>query len=145
MRTRVQGTISGATVVDMAVFDCPTCGVVYGITTEYEARRREDQGRFLCPNGHGIAFKGDTQADRLKRELEWANERLEGERRRLEAERRSHAATKGQLTKVRNRVQNGTCPDCNRHFVNLERHMANKHPHSSADVARAKRDREAML
>lgn len=29
---------------------------------------------------------------------------------------------------IKKRVQGGACPCCNRHFVQLERHMATKHP-----------------
>lgn len=29
---------------------------------------------------------------------------------------------------MKNRVANGVCPCCNRHFENLERHMKGQHP-----------------
>lgn len=113
--------------------DCSHCGVVFGITDDYEERRRADKANFYCPNGHSQAY-GESEADRLRKELEQAKNRIEAERgwaervtADLDAERKSHASTKGQLTKTRKRIGNGVCPDCNRHFVNVERHMAIKH------------------
>lgn len=44
------------------------------------------------------------------------------------AAQRALRATKGRLTKTKKRIANGVCPCCNRHFVNLERHMTGKHP-----------------
>lgn len=35
---------------------------------------------------------------------------------------------KGLLTRMKNRVGNGVCPCCNRHFKNLQGHMKTKHP-----------------
>lgn len=120
--------------VAVNAWDCATCGVIFGVTDEYEKRRREDGQSFYCPNGHSQGF-GASKSERLQRELDQERQRLEAEKawtRRqqaeLDAERKSHASTKGQLTKTRNRIQAGICPDCNRHFINVERHMTTKHP-----------------
>jgi len=49
---------------------------------------------------------------------------LQEEAARIEARRR---AAKGQLTKLKKRIDNGTCPYCNRHFENVQRHISCKH------------------
>lgn len=36
--------------------DCPSCGVTFGITKEYEKRRRNYNDNFHCPNGHPQHF-----------------------------------------------------------------------------------------
>lgn len=116
--------------------ECKVCGAIYALSQDFIAARRKDGKTWCCPNGHNWHFlQGESETDRLKRELTQANERIESERtwarlqeQALSDERRSHAATKGKLTKTRNRVQNGVCPDCNRTFQDLARHMHSKHP-----------------
>lgn len=131
--TRVYQENAVKVTYSLNALDCPNCGVVFGITDDYEMRRRTDNQNFYCPNGHIMSY-GETEADRLRKELEKAKGRIAAERgwaeritADLDAERKSHASTKGQLTKTRKRIGNGVCPDCRRHFVNVERHMATKH------------------
>jgi hypothetical protein len=69
----------------------------------------------------------------LEDEFKWADNRRRNAENETEAERRSKAAYKGQLTKVRRKVANGSCPCCNRHFENLQRHMQTKHPEYVAE------------
>jgi uncharacterized protein with PIN domain len=116
--------------------DCPSCGVIYGLADDYEQRRRQDGATWYCPNGHSVSYNGTHEAElkKARAEVEAAKERLEAEQgwsarlsTSLENERKQHASTKGQLTKTRKRIQGGVCPDCNRHFENVERHMQTKH------------------
>jgi hypothetical protein len=133
MRTRIHARVTVAEEIDLEVMDCAACGVVYAVTRDYDARRRKDGQGWSCPNGHSNVY-GNTEADRLKRELEdtrkglaATREDLARERSRLETAKRSHAATKGQLTKIQKRVAAGVCPYCHRHFEALARHMTSKH------------------
>lgn len=123
------------TVVEVRInaHECGECGVVFGLAEDYEQRRRNDGKTWYCPNGHPRAWV-ESEADRLKKQLKQAEERIASEEGwgkhlsgLLDSERKSHASTKGQLTKTRKRIGNGVCPDCNRHFTNVERHMATKH------------------
>lgn len=107
--------------------ECPTCGVPVILTDNHERRLRESKATFYCPNGHPQSFK-TGELDRLKKELESAKRDADWQRQRREQEERSHAATRGQMTKLKNRVTNGVCPCCNRTFKNLQRHMQSKHP-----------------
>jgi hypothetical protein len=40
----------------MIAIECASCGVVFGITETYHARRREDHEGFRCPNGHSNIY-----------------------------------------------------------------------------------------
>lgn len=118
---------------------CTECGVSYALTAAYEARRREDHNTFHCPNGHRQHYPQENETEVARAEARQQRERAERLQNQLKRrgedltrERRSHSATKGQLTKTRKRIGNGVCPCCNRHFVNVERHMANKHPEMAA-------------
>lgn len=115
---------------------CGNCGVVWGIPEKFMELRRIDGKIHFCPNGHEWHYGGETEAQKLRRELETTRDRLSAER-AAKDQARAHAAdlkaslrtTKGVVTKMKKRVASGVCPvaDCNRHFVDLERHMASKH------------------
>lgn len=115
---------------------CCDCGVLFGLEVGYDDRRHEDKKSFYCPNGHPQHYIGKTQAQRLQEQLDAARSLAEREanRRRYaeqnaEHERRSAAAYKGHATRIRNRIRNGVCPaGCNRHFANVQRHIATQHP-----------------
>ena len=132
-KTRVNGA-TNAGVVSMAILDCPTCGVIFAITAEYEARRRQDGRGFRCPNDHSMSY-GQSEADKerdraanLARRLEWAEGREVHLRDQLQATEYQRRAAKGQLTKAKKRIAAGVCPCCNRTFQNLANHMAGQHP-----------------
>ena len=98
---------------------------------EYQLRQHENGGKvpdIFCPLGHAHVPAGKSQVE-IEREMrQRAEMRLTATRDQLESEKRSHVATKGQLTKARKRIGKGVCPCCNRHFTNVERHMATQHP-----------------
>lgn len=128
-------TIEGT--IDLFVTDCARCGVIFAITSALEARRREDHGDFYCPNGHVMAFRGETEADKIQKQLDmekrrhgWTRESLEASREVAKSADYRARAAKGQLTKMRNRVARGLCPaaGCKRSFTNLHDHMCSEHP-----------------
>lgn len=106
------------------------CGIHLAVPDNLLAHARDKKGTAIfCPLGHEFVF-GTTNADKLRekeKELERERQRVKATRDLLAAEENSHRATKGHLTRVKKRVQNGVCPRCNRTFVNLQRHMASKH------------------
>lgn len=112
----------------LVVVECAACHMHFGVPTEFDAGRLRSRRAFYCPDGHTQSYTGPTKEQELRRELD--DERAATEYWREEQQRtaRQHAATKGQLTKTKKRIGNGTCPCCNRHFVNVERHMVSKHP-----------------
>jgi predicted GIY-YIG superfamily endonuclease len=96
--------------------DCANCGMPFGITPDFEDRRRQDHRGFHCPNGHSNVYRGETEAEKLQK-------RLDAERRQTAMEREQRLKAERQLARVRK----GVCPKCNRSFKALERHMATKH------------------
>lgn len=124
----------GEVKVELNVWVCPSCGVLYGIPKAFADRLREKGGGYYCPNGHHLSWTM-SEADKLKaklkdaeRDLAWYKQGEAAARTRAETAERSRAAIKGQVTKLRKRVVAGACPyGCRRHFTNLERHVATKH------------------
>lgn len=101
------------------VIECYTCQMPFGVTAYFERRRREDHGWFYCPAGHCQHYPQETKLEKAERKAAMLADQV-----RMEREQREKAER--QLR----RVQKGTCPKCNRHFVNVERHMKSKHKES---------------
>jgi hypothetical protein len=122
------------------------CGIRHGVPRElYDFQKRQHnngqkQQGIYCPLGHYWEFSGKGEAERLREEKERlervtaAKERsLEIVREQRDRAQRSNAALRGVVTKTKRRIGNGTCPCCNRHFSNVERHMKSQHPQFAAD------------
>lgn len=116
---------------------CCACGVVFAMPDWFQRQLKKTGETFYCPSGHGQHYRDNLRAenDRLKKEIEQERERktliagwYDAERRDHEHTRKRLAATKGVVTRTKKRLANGVCPCCNRHFVNLERHMKGQHP-----------------
>ena len=126
-------------------FECWVCGISFAMTRSWTDQLKEDRDTFFCPKGCKLAFgesKKDKEikqlkaaAERAREDTERAHRSADNARQRTENEKRSHAATKGQLTKTKKRVAKGVCPCCNRQFVNMHRHMENKHPDYDGPIA----------
>jgi hypothetical protein len=127
--------------LELTVDTCCACHVIYALPTELRERRLNDGEWFYCPNGHAQRFT-ESEIDRLKREVLkqqaareqaeanakwWNTYASEQAQEAVQANRRA-AAQKGAMTRLKKRVHNGVCPECNRSFANLRRHMECKHP-----------------
>lgn len=118
--------------IQLATIECCRCGITFGVPELFERTRRNDHQLFYCPAGHSQYFSGKSEAEKLRDILE--AERQSYARAREFAENRLRyakydiAAAKGKLTKLKNRIANGVCPCCGRTFVQLQRHISNKHP-----------------
>jgi len=114
--------------VELVVEECCRCHMFFAMSVDHQRRRREDRKMFYCPDGHELYYTGETEAQRLRRELE--TERRSAEWVRAERDRavRQRNAARGQVTRIKNRVAAGTCPCCDRKFQDLTRHMALAHP-----------------
>jgi hypothetical protein len=132
--TRISGYIDGQAIT-MYVGDCHECGVIYGITTQYEARRREDGKNFYCPNGHRGAFgKGEIAAANARAAAAEAREksariRASAAYDQAQAAHRSASAYRGLVTRMKNKITAGVCPvgNCRRHFDNVQAHVLTEH------------------
>lgn len=113
---------------------CWNCGVHYAMPSYLREKRREDGDRFWCPNGH-IAVFTETAVAKLQRKLDKEREALERSRENADFWRDQHdgserrlSATRGVVTRIKNRISKGICPCCKRSFANLRKHMCTKHP-----------------
>lgn len=108
---------------------CGQCDTEFGMPEPlYIAAKNSEQIFWHCPYGHQRRFaSGETKEDKLRRERDRLQQQLaQMDDMIKDAENRARAA-KGQVTRLKNRAKAGVCPCCNRHFTNLERHMATKH------------------
>src|SRR5215472_732280 len=109
---------------------CGHCGIVFAVPA-FWLKGREDgvegENSFYCPNGHCRVFR-DNALVRARKELEQKEQQIAFLERSVKNRDGTIAAQRGQLTKIKNRIQNGVCPACQRSFQNLRRHMQTKHP-----------------
>lgn len=110
---------------------CYKCGIAFGLESNYQKELLRSHNSFYCPNGHSQHYIGESEADKLKRQLAAKQDYIESLRKQRDATERSLNATKGHLTRIKKRVGNGSCPCCMRHFENLQKHMQTKHPEYS--------------
>lgn len=110
---------------------CCSCGVPFGMDTEFHRTRKLDKSRFYCPNGHAQSYTRSTEED-LRRELETAKSQTTYWRDSFEGSERRRVALKGVVTRTKNRIAAGKCPECGDHFPNLHRHMHERHPDYTA-------------
>lgn len=116
------------------VVHCCACGMPFALSGDFYQRRMDDGKDWHCPSGHSQHFT-DSAVRRLEKAVaaeRAAKERAEAEA-RWQREQREHAqrrlsASRGVVTRIKNRVGNGVCPCCNRSFANLARHMSGEHP-----------------
>ena len=119
--------------VPMTLTDC-WCGLPFSMPERLYEQCKRNGTTFFCPLGHRIVFR-ETEADKYRRERDRLKQQLARKddtisslyEQRDKAERRL-SATKGQVTRLKNRASAGVCPCCNRSFQNLKRHMNTKHP-----------------
>lgn len=123
--------------VELTPITCGSCGGTYAISERYHAQRAREGGGWHCPYcqvSWGF-FGANTEVARLKtyldnaqRRTEWAEASAQQERERAQRLQFKARTYKGHLTRIKNRVGQGTCPCCNRQFKDLRRHMASQHP-----------------
>lgn len=121
---------------------CGACGVTFGMPEELITQRRRDHQSFYCPNGHGRFFPDKTDAEKVQAAADKYKKLYQQEQKyaadvvsERNAAQRSLSATKGVLTRTKNRIANGVCPCCHRSFKELQRHMEDKHPGYEKDEA----------
>ena len=104
------------------------CSAVFAVPVSTYERWRRTQENWWCPNGHCRCYGGETDLQRVERQLAAERAAHESTRKARDRANRRVYAARGQITKIRNRVGNGVCPCCNRFFAKLHMHMATKHP-----------------
>jgi predicted RNA-binding Zn-ribbon protein involved in translation (DUF1610 family) len=115
-----------AVTVRLNALDCPECGVIFGISEDFEAKRRSDGRSFHCPNSHSMSY-GESDADRLRRLWGAATQERDDTRAHNDRLLASLSAKNKELAGIKARAKAGVCTECHRHFVNVERHYKSKH------------------
>lgn len=125
----------------LTVVSCPSCHMTYAIPSSFQASAHKHSGTgpdawsVCCPLGHQWHYTGPTTEEKLRDQLKRARDRAAQQASRAEQAEASARAQKAAKTRIKNqrdrerqRIGRGACPCCNRHFADVERHMANKHP-----------------
>jgi hypothetical protein len=129
---------SVAATVSLREVKCPKCMGVFAISSEYidEANRR---GKFemcwRCPYCGESRGYGESEADRLRREIneqrlktQQENFRAEREASRAQANLEAFVKERKEKERLKKRIGAGVCACCGRTFRNVARHMRTKHP-----------------
>lgn len=115
----------------LKVLTCWSCSVQFALPLRMYQGFEKEPERFYCPKGCRLILGEPEWKKELRlarQDATWYKERAAENHALAEKRKRQHAATKGQLTKTKNRVAHGVCPCCNRTFKNLADHMQTKHP-----------------
>jgi hypothetical protein len=115
--------------------NCCKCKVTFAMPETWMTHYRKTHEYFHCPAGHSQHFTGETEEERLRKQLAREQSRIEhrdAEIRDLNSRndklRHQRDGMKGAYRKVAVRVKNGVCPCCKRTFSCLAAHMKNMHP-----------------
>jgi hypothetical protein len=121
--------------VELEPIVCCNCGMLFAFPTKIMKERLRDHALFYCPAGHEQYFPGESDVDKLKKQLKAERQAADQLRAEVTYERDQRTATERSLrgvraahTRTKNRIAAGVCPCCSRTFQNLSEHMANKHP-----------------
>lgn len=114
---------------------CINCGVSFAFTRDFYDKRRDDHEMFFCPNGHQQYYSGESDKEKLRKQLEAsekkaeylmsrANDNLE----RYLSEKRSKAVHKAHYTMLKKKIKKGQCPCCDKSFPDVAGHIQSVHP-----------------
>lgn len=103
---------------------CCACGTPFGIEAGLKRNLTNTHRSFYCPNGHAQSYVGETNEERLSKELT----RLRSQKDQVDQELLNKNRALKKFESQKKRIKNGVCPCCNRTFLNLQSHMKTKHP-----------------
>ncbi len=106
--------------LDMVTITC-TCGFVFAVPADFRTSRYDDHKTFYCPRGCCQHYPQESDAERLRRQVN----RLTAQ---LDQETAESGSLRRKLSRTQSRISKGVCPCCKQSFMNLKGHMANKHP-----------------
>jgi uncharacterized Zn finger protein (UPF0148 family) len=119
---------------------CGECGIVFAVPEWFDEGNRQTGRDWYCPNGHSRVYRDTTEKQlrrangELSRRLATEQANKEWWQTKQENTERSLRATRGVVTRTKNRIAKGICPCCRRHFVNLAGHMKNEHPNYAVEA-----------
>ncbi|MGH7774648.1 MAG: hypothetical protein ACREQA_20685 [Candidatus Binatia bacterium] len=113
--------------IALHIIDCCLCGGSIAFTDAQYQSLVKTHGTFYCSMGHGQCFGEGDEAEKLKKQLTQAQDRVA----RLELQNGNLAAMVDAANKKTrrtvSRADKGVCQHCHRHFVNVRRHVESKH------------------
>jgi ssDNA-binding Zn-finger/Zn-ribbon topoisomerase 1 len=113
--------------VEFEVMRCGECGERFALSKPFYDDRKRDGNIWYCPNGHPRVFR-EPELDVLRRERDLLKQRLARKDDELAAARRDEERAVKKARRLEKRASAGTCPCCNRTFMQMSRHMKTKHP-----------------
>lgn len=116
--------------VTMSSVTCGSCAGVFALNKIFLEHARSNRGNYTCPYCKTGWSWSESEADRLRSQIETKERELRESK--CETLRQQHLLEaeqklKSKLERKLRRVGKGVCPDCQRSFSNLARHMATKH------------------
>ena len=92
---------------ELTVHTCLTCGIDFGIPTEYDDSLLENHKNFCCPNGHQQHYTAESDAKKYKRLYEQKKQCCELKMRQLKTAKSSYHGLKGYVSKLKKQLQEG--------------------------------------
>ena len=121
--------------VSLAQISCGECGGVYAINERVRQHHQERGTCWRCPYC-GVSWGYPNKGTLAAKERELAEEKARHQRTLERLNATEKTATK--LERKLKRVARGVCPQCNRTFRDLARHMSGVHGHASPLAVGAK-------
>lgn len=119
----MSGTVTH--IITLETTTCAACGVVFGIPDYLIKKKKETGEDFYCPNGHSLVF-GNSENKRLREALQKEKSARESAEAQSQEWFTKFEKERKEKSRIQKRVHAGVCTCCNRHFVDLERHMKSK-------------------
>ena len=123
-----------ATITLSAPITCSACATPFAMAESLAMNLYRSHKSFYCPNGHALAFKGESDIEKANRLLKWERDRATALMAERDGAQASLRTTKGHVTRLRKRAASGECPfGCGRRFAGLTEHIAKVHPDQLLD------------
>lgn len=129
--------------VELTQISCGECGGTYAINEKYRTQCHDKGTGWHCPYCETAwGYYTNNRYKELEDQLKAAQSSLVKTDQQLSSERATHDQTKAELreterrrraekgakTKLKNRINAGTCPCCDQQFTDLAEHMKAQHP-----------------
>lgn len=117
--------------VDLEVINCWVCGCTFAMSSALKANMRSREETLFCPKGCRLGLgepHWKKEQQRLRESEEYYRQRSIENRQVAEETKKKLNATRGVVTRIKNRIGKGVCPCCNHTFSDLHRHMLTQHP-----------------
>jgi len=90
---------------ELTIVTCASCGIVFGVPPGKIEDLRKTHKDFYCPNGHMNYYQKKSREEKLEDQLNRTVRELQSEKQCCEDKRRSLSATRGAVTKLKQRLE----------------------------------------